>query len=86
MKRGKYTMTITRIKNGREETYTGYAYPNNGSTWTGRINQVSKGGRWKFISRAGYGSREKAEAYVVRWLEKLKASGDAAPNATKEKT
>lgn len=64
--------TITRMKNGRLETYKGYVYRNHGGSWTGWINLVFCGGCWKFTSRSGYETKEKAEAYVSRWLDKLK--------------
>ncbi len=52
-------------------TYTGHAYHNNGSTWTGRITASNGKGSFKFISRSGYETKEKAQRYVDKWLEKL---------------
>lgn len=52
-------------------TYTGHVYRNHGSTWTGWIKASTCTSYFKFISRAGYESREAAQGYVDRWLEKL---------------
>lgn len=68
---------ITRTKDGRTERFKGYVYRNHGSTWTGRIQQMSTGGSWKFISRAGYETKEAAQGYVDRWLVKLQNQDDA---------
>jgi hypothetical protein len=71
--------TITRTRDGRTEKFKGYVYHNHGSTWTGWIQQLGGGGSWKFISRAGYETKESAERYVMRWLDKLKAKDEAKP-------
>ena len=51
--------------------YTGHVYRNHGSTWTGWIKASTKNAYFKFISRAGYESKEAAQGYVDRWLAKL---------------